>query len=59
MEFLTASACLAAIAGFYLVNQWLVERKRLDHRPWFVPSLWGPVGTVLIILARPVGWRHR
>ncbi|SNY68694.1 hypothetical protein [Paractinoplanes atraurantiacus] len=51
-------AWLATIAAFYPLNQWLVRRKCLDHRPWFVPSLWGPVGTAAIILARPAGWRR-
>ncbi|GAA0522798.1 hypothetical protein Ade02nite_82320 [Paractinoplanes deccanensis] len=50
-------AWLATIAAFYPLNQGLVRRKWLDHRPYFVPSLWGPLGTLIIVLARPVGWR--
>ena len=50
-------ACSVAVtAAFYPLNQWLVNRKQLDHRPYFVPSLWGPLGTLIILLARPVGW---
>ena len=44
-------ACLTTIAVFYPVNQWLIRRKRLDHRPYFVPSLWGPLGTLIIAAA--------
>jgi hypothetical protein len=49
---------LATVAACYPVNQWLVRRKDLDHRPWFVPSLWGPVGMLIIVIASPVGWRR-
>ncbi|BEL04678.1 hypothetical protein Q0Z83_028690 [Actinoplanes sichuanensis] len=47
---------LTAVAACYPLNQWLVRRKGLDHRPWFAPSLWGPVGTLIIVLAEPMGW---
>lgn len=40
---------------FYQLNQWLVDRKKLDHRPYYVPSLWGPLGTAIILLAEPRG----
>jgi hypothetical protein len=49
-------ACMATTAAFYPLNQWLVRRKGLDHRPWFVPSLWGALGTLIIVMARPSGW---
>ncbi|GIM98166.1 hypothetical protein Ato02nite_099590 [Paractinoplanes toevensis] len=49
---------LGIVAATYPLNQWLVRRKGLDHRPWFVPSLWGPVGTLIIVLAHPMGWRR-
>jgi hypothetical protein len=55
VEFLCWSAVLA---GFYHLNQRLVDRKGLDHRPYFVPSLWGPVGTLIIVLAQPRGWKR-
>jgi hypothetical protein len=51
-------ACLATIAAFYPLNQWVVRRKSLDHRPYFVPGLWGPLGTLIIVIARPTGWRR-
>jgi hypothetical protein len=56
-DILVSLAWVATIAIFYRLNQWLVRRKCLDHRPWLVPSLWGPLGTVLVVMARPVGWR--
>lgn len=49
---------IATVSVFYPLNQWLVDRKSLDHRPYFVPSLWGPIGTLIIIAARPIGWRR-
>lgn len=49
--------CMASLAVFFRLNQWLVDRKELDHRPYFVPSLWGPLGTLIIVLAQPTGWR--
>jgi hypothetical protein len=49
---------LAVVVGFYLPNQRLVCRKGLDHRPYLVPSLWGPVGTLIILLAEPRGWKR-
>ena len=48
----------ATVVAFYPFNQWLVRRKGLDHRPYFVPSLWGPVGALIILFARPLGWRR-
>lgn len=48
-------ACLVTIAAFYPLNQWLIRRKGLDHRPYFVPSLWGPLGALIIVTARPTG----
>ena len=56
-DFLVGLAWLAMLAVFYRLNQWLVRRKCLDHRPWFAPSLWGPLGTLIIVIARPAGWR--
>jgi hypothetical protein len=50
--------CAASLAVFYRLNQKLVDRKGLDHRPYYVPSLWGPLGTLIIVLARPAGWRR-
>ncbi len=52
---------LAALSGewaWFRLNQWIVDRKGLDHRPWFAPSLWGPFGTLCIVLAEPAGWRR-
>jgi hypothetical protein len=49
---------IMVMGAFYRLNQWLVGRKGLDHRPYYVPSLWGPLGTVIIVLARPVGWQR-
>jgi hypothetical protein len=49
---------VAMIAAFYPLNQRLVRRKGLDHRPWFIPSLWGPVGMLIIVMAHPMGWRR-
>ncbi|MFF5082747.1 hypothetical protein ACFY36_37390 [Actinoplanes sp. NPDC000266] len=57
-DYLGWLAWLVIIGAFYPVNQLLVRRKCLDHRPYFVPSLWGPLGTLIIVLARPVGWRR-
>ncbi|GID95217.1 hypothetical protein ACFQFC_23550 [Amorphoplanes digitatis] len=54
LGWLTAAALEAV---FYPLNQWLVRRKGLDHRPYFVPSLWGLVGTLIIVMAEPMGWR--
>jgi hypothetical protein len=48
----------AVVLGFYVPNQRLVRRKALDHRPYFVPSLWGPFGTLVIVLAAPRGWKR-
>ena len=59
MEIVVALACLTVTGGFYLINQGLVDHKNLDPRPWYAPSWWGPVGTVMIILAKPVGWKRR
>ena len=50
---------MATAAAFCPLNQWLVRRKCLDHRPWFVPSMWGPVGTLIIVMAHPIGWQSR
>jgi hypothetical protein len=44
--------------AFYRLNRWLVDRKGLDHRPYYVPSLWGPIGTLIIFCAQPVGWKR-
>ncbi|PWU52104.1 hypothetical protein DLE60_17330 [Micromonospora globispora] len=52
-------AWLAAGYAFFRLNQWMVDRKGLDHRPYFVPSLWGPLGTLIIVLAEPRGWKRR
>jgi hypothetical protein len=49
-------AWLATVVVACPLNQWRVRRKGLDHRPWFVPSLWGLVGTLLIAMARPRGF---
>ena len=51
-------AWVATVVAFYPLNQWLVRRQGLDHRPYFVPSLWGPVGALIIFSARPVGRRR-
>ncbi len=58
--FEAASGVAILVGGWawFRVNQWLVGRKGLDHRPWFAPSLWGPLGTLLILLAEPRGWRR-
>ncbi|MFC0004365.1 hypothetical protein [Micromonospora siamensis] len=56
-RFLVPLVCLAVLFAFYRLNQWLVDRKGLDHRPYFAPSLWGPVGTLIIVLAKPLGWQ--
>lgn len=53
------AATVCGIWAWFRLNQWIVARKGLDHRPWFAPSLWGPIGTVLIVLADPRGWRRR
>jgi hypothetical protein len=51
-------AWVAAFFAFFRLNQWMVNRKGLDHRPYFVPSLWGPLGTLIIVLAAPRGWKR-
>jgi hypothetical protein len=51
-------AGLIVMGAFYRLNQWLVARKGLDHRPYYVPSTWGPIGTLIIILAQPIGWKR-
>ena len=48
----------AQAAAFYPINQRLVRRKGLDHRPYFVPSLWGLLGFLIISMASPRGWRR-
>lgn len=50
---LNVSICIT----FYPLNDYLVRRKGLDHRPYFTPSLWGPFGTLIIVLAPPSGWK--
>ncbi len=49
---------IIVMAAFYRLNQWLVTRKGLDHRPYYVPSLWGPIGSLIIVLAHPAGWKR-
>ena len=51
-------ALMLVMTAFYRLNQWLVTRKRLDHRPYYVPSHWGPIGTLIIVLAHPAGWKR-
>jgi hypothetical protein len=51
-------AWVAAFLVFFRLNQWMVNRKGLDHRPYFVPSLWDPLGTLIIVLAEPRGWKR-
>jgi hypothetical protein len=46
----------AVVAAFFPLNRRLVARKGLDHRPYLAPSLWGPLGTLIIVLAPPRGW---
>ncbi|SCE84950.1 hypothetical protein [Micromonospora mirobrigensis] len=58
-RFVVPLVCLVALFAFYRLNQRLVDRKGLDHRPYFVPSLWGPLGTLIIVLAQPLGWARR
>jgi hypothetical protein len=49
---------VSVIVVFYYLNRRLVDHKGLDHRPYFVPSLWGPLGTLIIVLAQPRGWKR-
>ncbi len=56
MELVDALAVLSGEWAWFRLNQWIVERKGLDHRPWFAPSFWGPIGTLCIVMAHPRGW---
>ncbi len=53
MELVSVLAVLTGEWAWFRLNQWIVERKGLDHRPWSAPSFWGPIGTLCIILAHP------
>jgi hypothetical protein len=57
-QFVHLMVVLAVFGAFYRLNQWLVTRKGLDHRPYYVPSHWGPVGTLIIVCAQPAGWKR-
>lgn len=57
-QFVLLMAAIAMHSAFYSLNQWLVNRKGLDHRPYYVPSLWGPMGTLIIVCAQPAGWKR-
>ncbi|WP_422734478.1 hypothetical protein ACN26Y_06545 [Micromonospora sp. WMMD558] len=58
-RFIEPLAWLAGFFAFFRLNRWLVDRKGLDPRPYFAPSWWGPIGSLIILLAEPRGWRRR